>query len=392
MKNLLIIGINTRSLVSSGLKLNYNIFTTSYFKTSDFPDIKNCKGILNEQKHQSNGSFEEDYSSKKLLKESEEYLEIADYIILQSGICESDFKGNYSKYKDKILGNVDTKDIEDKFKFYKKIKDNYLTPKTFFIRNDVDEAIEITKNYPNKQFILKPSEGSGGYNTNLLNNDSLNQLNNSENSWILQEYISGINLSSTTLSTGTKSRHLLNSRLLTANDFGYKNNFLYIGNILPLTEKIHPEADKLNLKMKKISESLMNDFKLIGSNGVDFIANENGLYVIELNPRIQGTYECCEKVLSINMLDAHIKACQGILIDKPNIDGYSYKKIIYAKNRHEFKTLPFKNIYDMPNNGAITEIGEPLLTIVDKNRDLEKLIEDVESTSKKIQLNAQYIK
>ncbi len=33
MENIFLIGINTRSMLNSALKLNYNIFSTSYFST-----------------------------------------------------------------------------------------------------------------------------------------------------------------------------------------------------------------------------------------------------------------------------------------------------------------------------------------------------------------------
>ena len=383
IKNLLIIGINTRCLVESSLKLDYNVFSTSYFKTADFPNIENVKCILEESDGESCGSFEELFSPENILKESEEYLEIADEIVLQTGVYASDFKGKYSKYKSKIMGNTSVENIEDKFKFYEKIKKNYLTPMTFKV-NNVDEAIEIYKNYEEKQFILKPLSGSGGYNINLLNDDSLNQLNDIENNWIVQEYISGVNVSSSTLGTGSEAKHMINSRLLTANDFGEKNNFTYIGNITPLTEEIYSNANQLNKEMKEISEKLIKEFKLVGSNGVDFIANENGLYVIEINPRIQGTYECLENVFKNNMLYAHIQACKGNLIEIPKIKEYSYKKIIYANKTNKFKPLSLKNIYDLPYNGSITEKGEPLLTIVDKNKNLKKLIEKVKLTTEKI--------
>ncbi|MDO5848904.1 MAG: ATP-grasp domain-containing protein [Methanobrevibacter sp.] len=380
----MIIGINTRSLVNSALKLDYNVFSTSYFQTADFPNIENSRCILNECEDQSCGVFEELYSPESILDASREYLEVADKIVLQSGVCSTDFKGEFKQYRKKILGNLNIGNIEDKFKFYNKIKNKYLTPETFYV-NDIDEVIEINKNNESKQYILKPLSGSGGYNINLLNNDSLNQINTEESRWIMQEYISGTNVSSSTLGNGTESRHLINSRLLTANDFGQKDNFLYIGNILPLTKEMLPNAEELNDEMKDISERLIKEFKLIGSNGIDFIANENGLYVIELNPRIQGTYECCEKVLNTNMLYAHIQACEGNLIDVPQINGYSYKKIIYANETNKFKPLPFENIYDLPHDGSITEKGEPLLTIIEKNRNLEKLIEDVTSTTLKIE-------
>ena len=49
MNKLLLIGIDTRSMLNSALKLNYDVFSTSYFSTSDTPQIKNQKIILNEK-------------------------------------------------------------------------------------------------------------------------------------------------------------------------------------------------------------------------------------------------------------------------------------------------------------------------------------------------------
>ena len=42
------------------------------------------------------------------------------------------------------------------------------------------------------------------------------------------------------------------------------------------------------------------------------------------------------------------------------------------------------NIYDLPHIGSITEKDEPLLTIIDKNKDFEKLYKKVELTSEKV--------
>ena len=129
---------------------------------------------------------------------------------------------------------------------------------------------------------------------------------------------------------------------------------------------------------------LVDKFNLIGSNGVDYIYNDNGLYVIEVNPRIQGTFECAERSLGINMLDAHIRACQGEIVDIPKPKCYSYKKIIYSPCAMKYEKISLDNIYDIPHNGSITEKSEPLLTIIDDDEDFEKLYEKVESASKKV--------
>ncbi|MCR5025942.1 MAG: ATP-grasp domain-containing protein [Methanobrevibacter sp.] len=380
MEKLLLIGTNTRSMLNSALKLDYDIFSTSYFSTSDTPQLTNQKIILEEKDNESCGNFEDNFNSSTILEISKDYIDEVDHIIPISGISPNEFS---KKNQKKILGNKNIENIEDKHEFYQKIKDEFNTPETFLIK-DVDEAIEISKNKPEVKYIIKPVKGSGGYDINLLNNDSSFQLNDSKK-YILQEYIEGINLSSSILGSRDMKKTIMNSRLLSENDFEKNNAFLYIGNILPLTNESIltnvKDIDEINKKMIKTSEDLAYKFDLIGSNGVDYILNENGQYVIEINPRIQGTFECIEKSLEINMLDAHIKACQNEIIKIPKARYYSYKKIIYSPCRNKYEKINLDNIYDLPHIGSITEKREPLLTIIDRDNDFEKLYKKVENSA-----------
>lgn len=386
MEKLLLIGIDTRSMLNSALKLDYEIYSTSYFSTFDTPQIKNQKIILKESEDESCGNFEDQFNSKALLHISKDYIDEVDHIIPISGVSPSDFSKNDQK---KILGTADVGDIENKFRFYKKIKDEFLTPMTFSI-TDIDEAFEINENYEDTQFILKPLQGSGGYDINLLGNDSVIRFNSDE--FILQEYVEGISLSSSLLATESDAKTIMNTRLLSEQDFGISDSFVYVGNILPLTtESIMAEVNdikKINDKMKITTEKLASKFNLIGSNGVDYILNENGLYVIEINPRLQGTFECVEMSLGINMLDAHIRACHGELIETPTPKYYAYKRIVYSPTRMKYQKIDLDNIYDLPHIGSITETSQPLLTIIDKDCDFEKLYEKVELASKKVNSEA----
>ena len=364
-------------MLNSALKLNYEIYSTSYFSTSDMPTIKNQKIILNEKYDESCGLFEDNFNSENILEISKDYIDEVDYIIPISGVSPSDFK---KKDQKKILGTTDVESIENKYKFYKKIKNSILTPKTFKIK-DIADAFEINKNYPETKFILKPLKGSGGYNINLLSEDI--ELNNEE--YIIQEYIDGINLSSSILANKNNMQILTHSRLLTVNDISESNSFKYIGNILPLTKQSiiteTKDIKEITNKQEIICEELAKKFNLIGSNGIDYILNKNGLYALEINPRLQGTYECIEKSFGINMLDAHIKTCQGQTIEIPKAKYYSYKKIIYSPTRMKYNEINENNIFDLPHVGSITEKGEPLLTIIDKDKDFEKLYKKVEKTS-----------
>ena len=379
MEKLLLIGIDTRSMLNSALKLDYDVYSTSYFSTSDTPSIKNQKIILRESNGESCGIFEDSFDAKSLLEMSKDYIDEADCIIPISGVSPSDFS---KKDRKKILGNRDVDDVENKFRFYKKIRNEFLTPMTFRV-SDMDEAIEINENHPEIQFILKPTQGSGGYGINLLNDDVCIDFNDSE--FIMQEHVTGISLSSSVLSDGSETETITNTRLLTKKDFGDENSFIYIGNILPLTnESIMANVNditEINDKMKATSEKLIEEFDLIGSNGVDYIFNENGLYVIEINPRLQGTFECVERALGINMLETHINACRGNLPEIPDAKRYAYKRIIYSPTRMKYTHLDLDNIYDLPHIGSITERDEPLLTIIDSDGDFERLYEKVELTA-----------
>ena len=386
MEKLLLIGIDTRSMLNSALKLDYEIYSTSYFSSPDTPTIKNQKVFLKESEDESCGIFEDSFDSRTLLEFSKDYIDEVDYIIPISGVSPSDFS---KKDQKKILGNRNVKNIENKFRFYKKIKDEFATPMTFHV-SDIGEALEINESYGDKQFILKPLQGSGGYDINLLNNDNCIEFNDRE--FILQEYVTGINLSSSVLSTESDVRTVVNSRLLTVDDFEKNESFIYVGNILPLTEESIMEnvkdIDMINEEMKTTSENLIRKFNLTGSNGVDYILNENGLYVIELNPRIQGTFECVERAFGINMLDAHIRACKGEIMEMPKAKYYSYKKIIYSPTRMKYSPIDLDNIYDLPHVGSITEKQEPLLTIIDNDSDFKKLFEKVEYSSEIVNRSA----
>lgn len=382
MEKLLLIGIDTRSMLNSALKLDYTIFSTSYFSTSDTPPIENQKIILKEESDVSCGSFEDKFNAKHLLEISADYIDEVDYIIPISGVSPSDFSRHDQK---KILGTTDVGDIENKYRFYKKIRNKFQTPATFSV-SDIGEAIEIQKSCPDTKFIIKPLKGSGGYDINLLDNSTSIEFNDGE--FILQEYVAGINLSSSILASKNDTKTIMTSRLLTMHDFGKDNSFIYVGNILPLTEESIMadirNIDEIKSQIKDASQDLSNEFNLLGSNGIDYIYNEDGLHIIEINPRIQGTFECIEMSLGINMLDAHIRACFGEIMEVPKAKCYAYKKIIYSPTRMRYEDFGLNNIFDLPHIGSITEKSQPLLTIIDKDNNFEKLFEKVESTSEKV--------
>ena len=409
MDNLLLMGIDTRPMVNSALKLDYKIFSISYFKTVDFKVPYREKHVLDQESVISCGRFEENYSPKKILELSKDFLfqnydenEI-DKIVLTTGINAKNFSGEFKKFRKIIHGNKNTECVENKFKFYNKLKNKFNVPLTFQ-PSDVWELNEILQQYTNNQFILKPIQGSGGLGIFLLNNESCDELkqvneicqNISLENYILQEHIEGTNVSSSVLSSQNDRKNLINSRLITEHDLG-NESYEYSGNILPLDEnsfrmfndnRTEINADELNDEMKDTSEDLIKQFNLIGSNGVDYILDKDGkLKIIEINPRFQGTYELVENSLDINLLDAHIKACEGEIIDIPNPSQYSIKKIIYARKQVNIGNLNIPNVYDIPYEGVKIEKDQPLVTIISSNENLKTAIDDAKIAEDEVYKN-----
>ena len=406
MENLLLMGIDTRPMVNSALKLDYKTFSISYFKTVDFKAPYAEKHVLDQESVISCGRFEENYSPDKLLELSKDFLfqnndeDEIDKIVLTTGINSKNFSGEYKKFRKIVRGNKNTESVENKFKFYKKLKNKFNVPLTFQ-PSDVGELNEILQQYSNNQFILKPLQGSGGLGIFLLNNESCDELkqdneiyqNISLENYILQEYIEGTNISSSVLSSHNERKNLINSRLITEHDLG-NDSYEYSGNILPLNEnsfrmfngnQTEINANEINDEMKNTSEDLIKQFNLIGSNGVDYILDNNGeLKIIEINPRFQGTYELVENVLGINLLDAHIKACGGEIIDIPYPSQYSIKKIIYARKQVSIGNLNIPNVYDIPYEGVKIEKDQPLVTIISSSKDLKTATNNAKIAEEKV--------
>ena len=417
MENLLIMGIDTRPMVNSALKLNYKTFSISYFKTVDFQLPYKEKHVLDQESVISCGKFEENYSQEKLFLLFDELLcenenssdeKDIDKIVLTTGLNASDFSGKFKKYQKIVRGNKNTENVENKLKFYNKLKNKFNVPLTFQ-PSDMHELNEILQQYPNNQFILKPLQGSGGLGIFLLNNESCNN-NNDTNSilqnipyenYILQEYVEGNSVSSSVLSSHDTQKNLINTRLITEHDLG-KNSFEYSGNILPLDEnsikmfnrnqtnfeKNNFNINELNKEMKNTSEDLIREFGLLGSNGIDYILDNDGdLKIIEINPRLQGTYELVENACGINMLDAHIKACEGEIIDIPDANQYSIKKIIYARKQLNIGNLNIPNVYDIPYEGVKIEKDQPLVTIISSDRNLDTAMKNLKIAENQVYEN-----
>ncbi|GAB6054992.1 ATP-grasp domain-containing protein [Methanobacterium movens] len=360
MEKMLIVGVNTRPLAHSAYQLGYEIYSTSYFCTMDFDRWHHKKCILKQKSYNSCGKFEESFDPSLLMKLSSSYIDEVDHIISYTGTVPEKFPPS------KIIGNKKVENVENKYKLYHKLKNKFKFPDTYHL-SEIAEAQEIAAQFPEKKFIKKPVQGSGGYGIEKFKNMNLESYPESE--FILQEFVSGENVSASLLSTGTESQTILSSKQLYAEENPALPEFIYGGNITP-----YPGEDSV---FKKVAQEVVDELKLTGSNGVDMVIANDDIYIIEVNPRLHGTFECAEAVLGINMMEAHIRACEGELLSVSSPEKYAIKKILFAKKRSLVGNLKYNGVFDLPLENTIIEPGQPLVTLICSSENLYNCLEKI---------------
>ncbi|WP_158005540.1 ATP-grasp domain-containing protein [Methanosphaera sp. WGK6] len=292
-----------------------------------------------------------------------DFVNEVDYIICTSDVDVSRFPRN------KIIGNVDTDFINNKYKLFKLLHKNFLLPDTYKL-DTIGEAKEIVKNFPDKEFIVKPIYGTGGMGIGWFNDDM--EVNCS---FLLQEYIQGSSISSSFLSYSNHDITMVSAsdQIIGSNSLG-ASDFSYCGNITPYVN--------YNDKLLNISRKISKMCKLVGSNGVDFILNDNKVYVIEVNPRIQGTFECLERSFNMNMAEAHINACKNVPVNIPNVQKFAVKLIPYAIKSGYYGLFNSSYVHDISECNYLFKKGEPLATILTDDRILENAMSRAQQVQK----------
>lgn len=370
LRNLLVIGLDVASLVSSAKNAGYNVFSVDYF--GDLDVKKKCFLSLSVIAQKTNSSCNKlslgfnprDFLdlTKKLLDKCE-----VDGVLLSSGLEDHPEILLALNELAPLIGN-DPRTISrvrDKENFITELKRIGLAYPMTELVNGIRDAKKKARDigYP---IVVKPEKSFGGFGLKKVSNskkleDVFNHISMNKK-FLIQEYIEGVAASASVLSTASKAYTLtVNEQLLGKRNLGLWELFGYCGNIVPLEISTSVLA-----KCRDTAEKVINHYRLIGSNGVDFVITKEGIpTVIEVNPRFQGTLECVERVLGINLVKAHNEACVGVLPKTSEAKGFCVRLILYALKRSKIPALnSFKNIRDVPYMNVIIEKGEPLCSII----------------------------
>jgi len=382
--------VDVGGIARSGNSQGYDIYTIDYFGDIDVKSFsKKSLSIIDEYGHKKEDKTILSEKLLKLVKKLSNENKV-DFALLSSGL-DDDFDSLYSLNElIPILGNDPGvfRAVRDKENFFQSLKQiGLLFPRTYLVKNFY-EGLHAAKDigFP---IILKPLSGFGGLGVKkIVDKKELKKFFKIElkEPCLVQEYIPGIPASISLLSDGTRTQILtINEQLLGMREFGQREEFVYCGNIIPFDT-----SDERKKECEKIASRITEHFGLKGSNGIDIIFSnqKEEVYVIEVNPRFQGTLECSEKLLNSNLINLHEKACLNRELIKHNDPPGSIfytRAILYAENNLIAPDLSnYDFVRDVPHPGFKINRGEPICSILSCSMDREKCLEKVEMLAENI--------
>jgi len=366
MKNVLVIGFSTRNIVCSGTRAGYNMYSIDAFCDHD---LIQCS--VDARKLDIGDSFDaSSISLEELAALIESFNVEFDAVIPGSGF---ESMGLDTLPYNVLANDPDImRDVSDKYLFSKRMeKLNIAHPRTVLIC-DINE-LELPA-------MVKPACSGGGiFNMKVEDAADIGTIHermgfigipSGKDRLIAQEYVHGIPASVSVISTKEKAFAIAVNEQLIGTSWLTSIPFAYCGNITPFET---PYAEKI----KRISEELILDLGLVGSNGVDFIISEKGPVLLEVNARFQGSLDTVEMATGINLLDAHIRAFDGQIDHLAGSEKlYACRAILYTDRkiivtRDAQRKLLEKDVCDVPNAGQVINPGEPVISLIcsGKNRD-----------------------
>jgi predicted ATP-grasp superfamily ATP-dependent carboligase len=376
-----VVGIDMVSIAKSAKEAGYKVYAADYFGDMDLrPVCSGCEAIIEQKRGKSCGKMELKCKTETFLKITKSLLQRCkiDAILLSSGLDDYvDVLYGLDELAP-ILGNSPEviERVRKKLGFFKELKRLGIPhPETGIVRNvDEAKAVAVEIGYP---VVVKPIRGFGGLGIRTAQNSkeierAFLEVSLVSKDVLVQKFINGIDASVSFLVADKDVEVLtLNEQLLGLRFLSQQEPFGYCGNIVPLYF-----TDLVFEKCKFIAEKIALHFGLIGSNGIDLVISKGGTpYVVEANPRFQGSLECVERVLGINLVKSHINAClHGFLPTiKKKASTFCTRLVLHAPERVIAPDVTvFREARDVPLPGIIIEKGEPLCSIITegKNRKL----------------------
>lgn len=357
MQNILVIGFDTRNVVCSASRAGYTVCSIDAFCDLDLRECAHATAFLEcrtiQELHQLKAS--------RIKAQMAEFGLEFDALVPGSGLEMLD----HNEFPCPVLASSPDamQKASDKLYLSKKLEAIGIPHPRCYSSEELD-AIE----YP---VMIKPASGGGGIFNRIARNrqellailEKLHGLNPelTEDTIVIQEFLEGTPSSVSLLSTKNEALSVAVNEQLIGIPWLSWLPFAYCGNITPF---MTDQAEE----MEALAEELVLEFKLLGSNGVDFLASKKGPVVLEINPRFQGSLDTVEKAMNINLFEAHAGCFRGELPEKPEAKGFAARGVIYS-DRELFIDQKLMELIlrekgaDIPSQGTVIEPDGPLTSL-----------------------------
>jgi predicted ATP-grasp superfamily ATP-dependent carboligase len=381
MQNILIIGFNTRNVVCSASRAGYTVCSIDAFCDFDLQECAYASAFLEcrtvQELHQLKVSRIKDQMAEFGLE--------FDALVPGSGLEMLDHKD----FPCPVLASSPDamQKASDKLYLSKKLEVLGIPHPRCYSSEELD-AIE----YP---VMIKPASGGGGIFNRIIRNKqellaSLEELQGlnpelTEENVVIQDFLEGTPSSVSLLSTRHEALSVAVNEQLIGIPWLSRLPFAYCGNITPFITS-HAE------EMEALAEELILEFKLLGSNGVDFLVSEKGPVVLEINPRFQGSLDTVEKAMNINLFKAHAGCFRGELPEKPKANkGFAARGVIYSDrelfiDRKLMELILRENSADIPSQGTVVEPDGPLTSLFSCTSTREEAILSLKKRANRIRV------
>jgi len=245
---------------------------------------------------------------------------------------------------------------------------------------------------PGIDWLTKSTGSSGGLGVRL--GDQCVPASSGRFRWYVQERIVGRSLGAVYLAADGVARLLGVTDQLVGTPWSGAPPFHYAGSIGPL--RLTPRA---RAAVEQIGNCLADEYDLVGLFGVDLVRDRQGRYwPVEVNPRYPASAEALELASGVSIVGMHARACTEKTLPKfarLASRGYVGKAVVYApgdfivtaaQNRRWHATNKSLDaasgsrsnatpgscfaVADIPQVGTHVPAGAPVVTLVERGRDV----------------------
>jgi predicted ATP-grasp superfamily ATP-dependent carboligase len=370
--SLLVVGLDLTAIAASARRAGYKVYSVDFFGDVDLRLLcEESLSIIRQQVGKSCGLVARDFNVDLLLQLVKTLLQRrgVDGVVFGSGVEDAPLALEEIHGMAPVIGNTPEvlARVRNPITFFQGLHQLGVSYPQTAVIHTFDEARTHAKDlgYP---VVLKPGTGFGGVEVQwIAGEEALEEAFDTaiakSSGYLVQEYIPGVPASVSLLSTSEDVATLsVNEQLLGVRRLGMWRPFGYCGNIVPLSSSM-----QVLKTCSTVAEKIVSHFGLVGSNGIDVVVSREGTpFVIEVNPRFQGTLECVERVCGVNMVKAHVEACvdRRLLRKTTASRGCCTRLILYSPRRVVVPDLrAFGEVRDIPLIGAVVEEGEPVCSI-----------------------------